>query len=170
MAQRSKWLTRKDLRIWGSNSAPTPSVNPVIYARRQRAGLGEELRFDGYMLLKQPIAAGLVCLRASRRETVQREYEWKKHVAFEGLTFICSMMSHFQASHRQLFACAAGFSGKRKWTFTLFFILMRGIKTEFRSCLFVITVASLSLQQDTNLNVNMDLVGTGAKIDMSSPS
>lgn len=149
MAQKSELVTRKDLHSWGSTSAPTLSVNPVIYARRQRARLDEELRFDGYMLLKHPIAAGFVCLRAnSRRETVRGEYEWKKHVAFEGLTFICGTMSHFQASHRHLFLCAGGFLPlKRKWTFVCFLVLERRIKAESRCCLFVIIVADLYISE-----------------------
>lgn len=60
------------------------------------------------------------------RETVHRARERKKRVAFEGLTFICGTMSHFQASHRQLFVCAGGFlahiSRKCKWTFSTFFV------------------------------------------------
>lgn len=65
--------------------------------------MGGEVGFDGYMLLKQRMAAGPVC----ERETVHRKQEQeKKHVAFEGLTFICGTMSYFAASHRQFFVCA----------------------------------------------------------------
>lgn len=46
-----------------------------------------------------------LCVR--ERETVHRKQEQeKKHVAFEGLTFICGTMSYFAASHRQFFVCA----------------------------------------------------------------
>lgn len=78
------------------------------------------------------------CVQAGRGSKSE-----KKHVAFEGLTFICGMMSHFQASHRQLFVCAGGFSVKRKWTFPRFHTHERGIKTELRRYLFVIIVADL---------------------------
>ena len=63
-----------------------------------------------------------LCVRVRARDCSQRAK--KKRVAFEGLTFICGTMSHFQASHRQFFVCARGFpahvSLKCKWTFPLF--------------------------------------------------
>lgn len=64
------------------------------------------------------------------RETVHRKQEQeKKHVAFEGLTFICSTMSYFAASHRQFFVCAWGFlahiSFRCKWTLPRFCLIKR---------------------------------------------
>lgn len=68
------------------------------------AGTGGEVGFDGYMLLKQRMAAGPVCER--ERLFTESKSKEKKHVAFEGLTFICGTMSYFAASHRQFFVCA----------------------------------------------------------------
>lgn len=95
---------------------------------REVAGMGGEVGFDGYMLLKQRMAAGPVCER--ERETVHRKQEQeKKHVAFEGLTFICGTMSYFAASHRQFFVCAWGFlahiSFRCKWTLPRFCLIKR---------------------------------------------
>ena len=41
-----------------------------IRSEREVAGMGGEVGFDGYMLLKQRMAAGLVCVRA--RDCSQR--------------------------------------------------------------------------------------------------
>lgn len=48
-------------------------------------GMGVEAGFDGCMLLKQRMAAGLVCAC----ERLFTESKSEKRVAFEGLTFIC---------------------------------------------------------------------------------
>lgn len=79
-----------------------------------------------------------LCVRArvcSQRAAV------KTCSACEGLTFICGTMSHFQASHQQLFVCAGGFlahiSLKCKWTFPLFFLSSKERDEDKGEALFV---------------------------------
>lgn len=128
MAHRSVLHTRADLRSWGSNSAPVLSVSPVIYTWRERGGGDGRGGRIWWVHAAQTTNGRWACVW--ERETVHRKQEQeKKHVAFEGLTFICGTMSYFAASHRQFFVCAWGFlahiSFRCKWTLPRFCLIKR---------------------------------------------
>lgn len=118
MEHRSELHTRADLQTWGSNLAPVLSVSPLMYARREKLG---DLMCTCYLNNQWLLGLCVSVLGPIHREQERK----KKHVAFEGLTFICGVMSHLQASHQQLFARTEGFlapvSQKCKWPFPLFF-------------------------------------------------
>lgn len=105
---------------------PQRCLSALWYTLRERERLAGGQDFDGDMLLKQPMAAGLVCVRARtrERETVHGEQE-RKACSLWGIDFYLRHDVTFPSVTPAVLSVRPRFSSpislKCKWTFPHFF-------------------------------------------------